>query len=33
MVINVGAIKSGDWLLVKRDIEGALSTQSGAVRW
>ena len=29
MVINVGAIKSGDWLLVKRDIEGVVNAVKG----
>ena len=29
MVINVGAIKSGDWMLVKRDIEGVVNAVKG----
>lgn len=29
MVINVGAIKSGDWKLVKRDIEGVVNAVRG----
>ncbi|MDL2236893.1 deoxyribose-phosphate aldolase [Christensenellaceae bacterium OttesenSCG-928-K19] len=29
MVINVGAIKSGDWQLVKRDIEGVVGAARG----
>lgn len=29
MVINVGAIKSGDWKLVKRDIEGVVGAARG----
>lgn len=29
MVINVGAIKSGDWTLVKRDIEGVVNAAKG----
>lgn len=29
MVINVGAIKSGDWMLVKRDIEGVVMATRG----
>ena len=29
MVINVGAIKSGDWQLVKRDIEGVVNAVKG----
>ncbi len=29
MVINVGAVKSGDWDLVKRDIEGIVNTCRG----
>ena len=29
MVVNVGAIKSGDWLLVKRDIEGVVNAVRG----
>lgn len=29
MVINVGAIKSGDWQLVKRDIEGVVNAVRG----
>lgn len=29
MVINVGAIKSGDWRLVKRDIEGVVEATRG----
>ena len=32
MVINVGAIKSGDWLLVKRDIEGAVNAVKGRAK-
>jgi len=29
MVINIGAIKSGDWDLVKKDIEGVVNTARG----
>ena len=29
MVVNVGAIKSGDWKLVKRDIEGVVNAVRG----
>ena len=29
MVVNVGAIKSGDWQLVKRDIEGVVNAVRG----
>lgn len=29
MVINVGAVKSGDWKLVKRDIEGVVNAVKG----
>ena len=29
MVINVGAIKSGDWALVQRDIEAVVNTVKG----
>ena len=29
MVINVGAIKSGDWMLVKKDIEGVVNAVRG----
>ncbi len=29
MVVNVGAIKSGDWQLVKRDIEGVVNAAKG----
>ena len=32
MVINVGAIKSGDWLLVKRDIEGVVNAVKGRAK-
>lgn len=32
MVINVGAIKSGDWLLVKRDIEGIVNAVKGRAK-
>ena len=32
MVINVGAIKSGDWLLVKRDIEGVVIAGKGRAK-
>lgn len=29
MVINIGAVKSGDWLLVKRDIEAVVAASKG----
>ncbi len=29
MVVNLGAIKSGDWMLVKRDIEGVVNSVKG----
>ena len=29
MVINIGAAKSGDWMLVKRDIEGVVAAAKG----
>jgi len=29
MVINIGAVKSGDWQLVKRDIEGVVNAVKG----
>lgn len=29
MVINIGAVKSGDWMLVKRDIEGVVNAVKG----
>ena len=29
MVINIGAVKSGDWTLVKRDIEGVVNAVKG----
>lgn len=29
MVINVGAVKSGDWMLVKREIEGVVNAVKG----
>lgn len=32
MVINVVAIKSGDWLLVKRDIEGVVNAVKGRAK-
>ena len=32
MVINVGASKSGDWLLVKRDIEGVVNAVKGRAK-
>ena len=32
MVINVGAIKSVDWLLVKRDIEGVVNAVKGRAK-
>lgn len=32
MVINVGANKSGDWLLVKRDIEGVVNAVKGRAK-
>ena len=32
MVINVGAIKSGDWLRVKRDIEGVVNAVKGRAK-
>ena len=32
MVLNVGAIKSGDWLLVKRDIEGVVNAVKGRAK-
>ena len=32
MIINVGAIKSGDWLLVKRDIEGVVNAVKGRAK-
>ena len=32
MVINVGAIKSGYWLLVKRDIEGVVNAVKGRAK-
>ena len=32
MVINVGAIKSGDWVLVKRDIEGVVNAVKGRAK-
>ncbi|MGM9554689.1 MAG: deoxyribose-phosphate aldolase [Faecousia sp.] len=32
MVINVGAIKSGDWMLVKRDIEGVVNAVKGRAK-
>lgn len=32
MVINVGAIKSGDWLLVKRDIECVVNAVKGRAK-
>lgn len=32
MVINVGAIKSGDWQLVKRDIEGVVNAVKGRAK-
>ena len=32
MVINVGAFKSGDWLLVKRDIEGVVNAVKGRAK-
>lgn len=32
MVINVGAIKSGDWRLVKRDIEGVVNAVKGRAK-
>ena len=32
MVINVGAIKYGDWLLVKRDIEGVVNAVKGRAK-
>ena len=32
MVINVGAIKSGDWLLVKRGIEGVVNAVKGRAK-
>lgn len=32
MVINVGAVKSGDWKLVKRDIEGVVNAVKGQAK-
>ncbi len=32
MVINVGAVKSGDWMLVKRDIEAVVGAARGRAR-
>ena len=32
MVVNVGAIKSGDWMLVKRDIEAVVNAARGSAR-
>ena len=32
MVVNVGAIKSGDWLLVKRDIESVVTAVRGRAK-
>lgn len=32
MVINIGAVKSGDWKLVKRDIEGVVDAVKGRAK-
>ena len=32
MVINIGAVKSGDWKLVKRDIEGVVNAVKGRAK-
>ena len=32
MVINIGAVKSGDWMLVKRDIEGVVDAVKGRAK-
>jgi deoxyribose-phosphate aldolase len=29
MVVNIGAVKSGDWAIVKADIEAAVNAAAG----